>query len=303
MKHSAATIALRASTKTLWIIVMTVFGFVFAYPFIYGLLASLMLQKEYGFQGSMLAIPTAPTLQNYAKFMTLNNAGAIGPFFNSVGRAAWATFVVCSVSVLVGYPLARYEFKIKKAVIIGIVAAQVIPGVLTMIPSFLLVSRIPFVGGNNWAGFGGRGLINNKLMLFLPLGWGVLLWAFLFMQAIKGFPRSFEEAAEIDGYGFWSILLKIVLPMQGPILAVIAINTALGSWNDWLTPFLYINRPGDSTLAGWLGTLIANLGRSGIPDYPRVYALGTLTIIPPFVIFLIFQKHIIQGISSVGIKG
>jgi ABC-type glycerol-3-phosphate transport system permease component len=113
MKHSVPTIIFGAVRKTIWIVVMTVVAVIFAYPFIYGLLASFMLQKDYGFLGSMLVIPKAPTLLNYTKFMTLGVSGAIKPFLNSVERAAWATFVVVSVSVLVGYVLARYEFKIK----------------------------------------------------------------------------------------------------------------------------------------------------------------------------------------------
>jgi multiple sugar transport system permease protein len=262
-----------------------------------------MTLVEFGNIGSIWVWPKNPTFANYALLLTLDVTGVLNPFLNSVERAAWGTFVTVSIAVLGGYTLARYEFKIKKGVLIGIVAAQVIPGVLTMIPAFLLISRIPFVGGNDWMGFGGHGLINNKLVLFIPVGWGVFLWAFLFMQAIKGFPRSFEEAAEIDGYGFWSILFRIVLPMQGPILAVIAINTALGNWNDWLTPFLYINRTADSTITAWLGTLTSQLQRFGTKNYPGVYALGTLAVLPPFAIFFVFQKYIIQGISSVGIKG
>jgi multiple sugar transport system permease protein len=112
-----------------------------------------------------------------------------------------------------------------------------------------------------------------------------------------------EEAAEIDGCGFWGILLRIVVPMQAPILTVIAINTALSNWNDWLTPFLYINRVSDSTITAWLGTLTSNLQQFGDKDYPRVFALATVAVIPPFMIFLFLQKYIIQGIASAGVKG
>ena len=291
----------KALGKTFWVVVMTVISLVFAYPFLYSILGSLMLKEEFGNMGTMLPIPEQVTLKNFAYVFSME--GGFAPLLNSLQRAAWYTFWTVVMSMLCGYVLARYEFRGKRVFIIAIIAAQVIPSVLTLIPSYILVSKIPFAGGNNWMGQGGHGLINNKLMLYLPLSWGSLLWVFLFMQSMKSFPRAIEEAAEIDGCGFWRMMVRVVLPLQGPIIAVIAINTALGNWNDWLTPFLYINDVGDSTLTAWLATLTSNLQQFGEKDYPKVFALATVAVIPPFLIFLFFQKYIIQGIASAGIKG
>lgn len=199
--------------------------------------------------------------------------------------------------------LARYQFKGKTFVIVFIIVSQVIPTVLTLIPSFVMVSKIPFVGGNNWMGMGGHGLIDNPLMLYLPFGWGTLLWAFLFMQSQKSLPSAFEEAAEMDGCGFWRMMFQVVIPMQLPIIAVIAITNALSYWNDWMTPFIYINSTQFTTLTAWLGTLTASLQKFGDKNYPLVFALATISVIPPLVIFLAFQKYIIQGIASAGVKG
>ena len=291
----------KALGKTFWVVVMTVISLVFAYPFLYSILGSLMLKEEFGNMGTMLPIPEQVTLKNFAYVFSME--GGFAPLLNSLQRAAWYTFWTVVMSMLCGYVLARYEFRGKRVFIIAIIAAQVIPSVLTLIPSYILVSKIPFAGGNNWMGQGGHGLINNKLMLYLPLSWGSLLWVFLFMQSMKSFPRAIEEAAEIDGCGFWRMMVRVVLPLQGPIIAVIAINTALGNWNDWLTPFLYINDVGDSTLTAWLATLTSNLQQFGEKDYPKVFALATVAVIPRFLIFLFFQKYIIQGIASAGIKG
>lgn len=291
----------KALGKTFWVVVMTVISLVFAYPFLYSILGSLMLKEEFGNMGTLLPIPEQVTLKNFAYVFSME--GGFAPLLNSLQRAAWYTFWTVVMSMLCGYVLARYEFRGKRVFIIAIIAAQVIPSVLTLIPSYILVSKIPFAGGNNWMGQGGHGLINNKLMLYLPLSWGSLLWVFLFMQSMKSFPRAIEEAAEIDGCGFWRMMVRVVLPLQGPIIAVIAINTALGNWNDWLTPFLYINDVGDSTLTAWLATLTSNLQQFGEKDYPKVFALATVAVIPPFLIFLFFQKYIIQGIASAGIKG
>ncbi len=173
---------------------------------------------------------------------------------------------------------------------------------LTLIPTFVMVSHIPLVGGNDLFGNGGKGLYDSQLMLFLPLSWGYLLWPFLFMQSMKSLPRSFEEAAELDGAGFFQTILKVIVPMQKPILTVVAINVALNTWNDWMTPFLYINSTKKTTLPAYLATLTASLQNYGQKDYPKVFALATLAIIPPLFIFLFLQKYIVQGIASAGIK-
>jgi len=293
--------SVRAALRTVWLVTMTILALVFAYPFIYGLFGSMMYKTEFGEMGTLLPIPKIVTFMNYHFVFSLD--GAINPLINSLTRSGWYTLLVTTMALLCGYVLSRYNFRGKKALIIAIIATQVVPSVLTLIPSFVLVSKIPFVGGNNMFGEGGRGLINNKLMLFLPLRWDTLLWVFLFSQSMRSFPRAFEEAAEIDGCGFWGTIMRIIVPMQAPILTVIAINMALNNWNDWLTPFLYINRVADSTITAWLGTLTSNLQQFGDKDYPRVFALATIAVIPPFVIFLFLQKYIIQGIASAGVKG
>jgi multiple sugar transport system permease protein len=303
MNHPQSFTAARRVLKILWIAMMAVVSLIYVYPMIYGFLGSLMTLRTFTNMGSLFIFPKSPTLNNYKMFLSPSMDSALRPLLNSFTRSAWWTVINCSVAVLGGYTLARYEFKAKKPILVGIIVAQVIPHVLLMMPTFILISRIPFAGGNNWLGQGGQGLINNSLVLYLPMTWGVFLWSFLFMQSVKSFPRSFEEAAEIDGYGFWNILLRIVLPMQGPILAVVAINSALGTWNDWMTPFLYINKASETTLTAWLGTMTAQLQQMGLKDYPRVFTMATIAMLPPLGIFLGFQKFIIQGIASVGIKG
>ena len=153
------------------------------------------------------------------------------------------------------------------------------------------------------SGNGGHGLYDNKLMLYLPLSWGYLIWTFLFTQSMKSLPVAFEEAAEIDGCGFFKTLTSVILPMQKPIITVIAVNVALNTWNDWMTPFLYINRTSDSTITAYLAVLTSALKQFGDKDYPKIFAIATIAIIPPFAIFLYFQKYIIQGIASAGLKG
>ncbi|MCL2221114.1 MAG: carbohydrate ABC transporter permease [Oscillospiraceae bacterium] len=294
--HKVTAVGLRS----LWYIVMLAIAFIMLYPFIFSLLAGLNTRTEFGHLGALFPVPSEPVWSNLLIIFTPRG---IRPVLNTFMRTAWYTIIVCIMSVLMGYVLSRYNFKGKKFFITAILTTQVIPGVLTLIPAFVMMAHIPFVGGNNWMGMGGRGLINNSLAIYLPLGWTFLIWVFLFMQAMKGLPRGFEEAAEIDGCGFWRTIFQVIIPMQLPIIAVIAVNVALGVWNDWLIPFMYISDIQRSTLPAYLGQLVAALQRFGDRDYPRIFALSTVAIIPPFIIFFFLQRYIIQGIASAGIKG
>ncbi len=293
--------ASRSILKTVWIAGMMVLVLFMLYPFIYSFLGALNNKTDFGTMGTLLPLPEKPEFGNFA--YAFSKSG-IRPLLNTLYRTVWYTFWNVAVAVLLGYVMARYEFKGKRIFLVFIICSQVIPSVMTLIPSFVMMSKIPFAGGNNWMGMGGHGLINNPLVLYLPFGWSVLLWVFLFMQSMKSLPKDFEEAAEIDGCNFRLTLTRVVLPMQKPILAVIAANTALNTWNDWLTPFMYINRIKDSTLPAYIGMLATSLQEmSGDRDFPRLFGLSCVSIIPPLLIFLMFQKHIVQGIASAGIKG
>ncbi len=287
--------------KIIWVAGMTVLVLVMLYPFIYSILGALNEKTEFTNMGKLLPIPAVP---NFGNFSYAFSKSGIKPLLNTVYRTIWYTVWIVTIAVLLGYVMARYEFKGKKVFIVFIVCSQVIPSVMTLIPTFVMMSKIPFAGGNNWMGMGGHGLINNPLAIYLPIGWNVLIWVFLFMQSMKSLPKDFEEAAEIDGCNFWYSMIKIVFPMQKPIIAVIAANTALSTWNDWLGPFMYINRIKDSTLPAYLGMLATSLMEmSGDRDFPKLFGLSCVSIIPPLLIFLFFQKYIIQGFASAGIKG
>ncbi|MCL2217861.1 MAG: carbohydrate ABC transporter permease [Defluviitaleaceae bacterium] len=292
--------AVKIVTRSIWYIVLSVLAFIMLYPFIFTLLAGMNTSAEFGHAGALFPVPEVPQFGNLLFMFT---PAGLRPLINTFTRTAWYTIVVSLMAILMGYVLARYRFRGKNFFLVTILATQMIPSVLTLIPAFVMMAHIPFVGGNNWMGMGGRGLINNSLAIYLPLGWGFLIWVFLFMQSMKSLPRDFEEAAELDGCGFWRTLFTIIVPMQMPMIAVIAVNVALGVWNDWLIPFLYINDIQRSTLPAWMGQLVAALQQFGDRDYPRIFAMSAVAILPPFFIFLFLQKYIIQGIASAGVKG
>ena len=287
-------------SRTVWYIIMLVVAFVMLYPLLFSLLAGLNTRAEFGHMGALFPVPSEPQFQN---LLFMFSPRGLRPLLNTFLRTGWYTTIVCLMAVLIGYVMARYKFKGKKFVLIAILGTQVIPSVLTLIPAFIFMSRLPFIGGNDWTGYGGRGLINNPLSIFLPLGWSFLIWVFLFMQTMKSLPKDFEEAAELDGCGFWRMMFQVIIPMNKPIIAVIAVSVALQVWNDWFIPFLYVTDTQHTTLPAYLGTLVAMLQQFGENDYPRIFAMATVATIPPLIIFLLLQRYIIQGIASAGVKG
>ena len=286
--------------KLLWYIGMSLLAVIMIYPLFFAILGGFNQLSEFTEMGALLPISKDPTMEHWVYAFTPN---ALVPLLNSVLRATWYTVLITAEAILMGYVMVRYEFKGKKFVLSFILVTQVIPGVLTMIPTFVMVSRLPLIGGNDILGRGGHGLYNNKLILYLQLGWGSLMCVILFMMSMKSQPIAFEEAAELDGCGFWKKIWHVVIPMQKPIITCVMVNNALGNWNDWMTPFMYISDQSKTTLVTYLATLTSALKQfgSGKP-YPKIFALAVVAMIPPFLIFLFFQKNIVQGIASAGVK-
>ena len=286
--------------RSFYILCMLLLVALMIYPLLYSALGGFNHDEDFKSTTTMLPLPKHWTFLNYKYGLT---AGALRALINTFLRTFWYTGIALIIAVLVGYVLARYEFPGKRFFMSFIVVLRVIPGVLMMIPTFVMVSRIPLVGGNDIWGNGGHGLYNNMLILFIHLGSGYLLDALLFRQAMLSLPPAFEESAELDGASFLQILIRVVIPMQKPILSVIAIGTALSTWNDWMTPFLYINDSSRSTLPAYIASLTSTLNNfKDNPQYAKIFALATLATIPPLVLFLLLQKYIVQGIASAGVK-
>ena len=197
--------------RAVWLVFMSAVALIMLFPLIYSVLGGFNTKTEFTSLSRILPIPTKWVMSNY---IFAFSTSAIKPLINTFMRTAWYTVIVLVMSTLVGYVMARYEFRFKKTFFAIIIAAQVIPSVLTLIPTFVMVSNIPLVGGNNILGQGGQGLYNNQLMLYLPLSWGYLLWVFLFMQSMKSLPIAFEEAAELVRK------VEIASPAEGQLIGL-----------------------------------------------------------------------------------
>ena len=189
--------------------------------------------------------------------------------------------IFCSTSA---YAFARLEFTGRDKLFYLYLATMMIPGQVTLIPAFVLMRWLDWV--------------DTPLALIVP-GLGSAFGIFLLRQFFLSIPRELEDAAKIDGYGLFGIYARIILPLSKPALAALAVFTFLGSWNDFLWPFVVINTPERMTLPVGLSFLSANHAT----EWTKLMAGSTLSLIPTVIIFLLAQRYFVEGITVTGLKG
>jgi len=189
--------------------------------------------------------------------------------------------LVCSLSA---YAFARLEFRGRDKLFYLYLATMMIPGQVTLIPAFILM------GWLHW--------IDTAWALIVP-GLGSAFGIFLLRQFFLTIPRELEDAAKIDGYGLFGIYWRIILPLSKPALATLAVFTFLGSWNDFLWPFVVINTPENMTLPVGLSFLQQNY----TTQWPQLMAGSTMSLIPVVIVFLLAQRYFVEGITMTGLKG
>lgn len=217
-------------------------------------------------------------------FVTAFAKAPIGKWFlNSVFITVVVTVAVILTSTLIGYVFAKYEFKGKKVLFLLLLATMMIPGQITMIPRYLLVQKLH--------------LFNTQWALIVPNITSVFS-VYLAKQFIEDIPGSLCDAAKIDGAGPIRIYWSVILPNIKPAIGSIGIFTAMRQWNDYLNPLLMLNDIDKMTLP--LGLVMFDSQRA--VDLSATMAVATMVMMPMILIFLMFQKQFIKGLTMSGIK-
>jgi len=226
-------------------------------------------------------ISTAVTFINYIDIARSGNM--LNYFFNSV----LVGFLVTSGNILfcfmTGYALSRGRFIGRKFWLYTVIFVLMIPAHVLIIPLYIIVNKI--------------GIYDSYLALILPFLVNPI-GIFLIKQYIDTLPSSMEEAARIDGAGEFRILIRIVMPLCKPALAVLAIQAFLTNWNSFLFPFILTSSESVRTLPVGLALY---QGYQAI-DWPHLMAGSSLAVIPVLIVFLIFQRQIVSGITAGAIK-
>ncbi len=250
-------------------------------PFAWMLLGSLKTQGEL-LRDPSGWLPQSPTLGNYQTWFADLGIGQY--FFNSLLVATVTVagnLLFCSMT---GYALAKMDFPGKRVLFTMVMVTLMVPGVVTFVPLFVMVSKL--------------GLVNTYPALILPF-LASPIGVFLMRQFMSGIPDSLIESARIDGAGDIRIFARIILPLSGPPLATLAILTFLASWNNFLWPLVAAQSNEKYTLPVALS--LFSQGQSAT-NYGLLLAGSVLVITPIVVLFISLQRFFIQSVASTGIK-
>ena len=226
--------------------------------------------------------PNAASLDNYTLLFAKLDFATY--FANSVIVAVVVTAGTLIFCSMLGYALAMLEFPGKRALLLLVLATLMIPGVVTFVPLFVLVANAGLID-----------TLPGLILPFLAAPFGV----FLMRQFISGLPPDLLDAGRVDGAGELRIFFRIILPLCGPALATLGILTFLGSWNSFLWPLVVAQTEGTYTLP--VALALYSIGQNST-QYGLLMAGACVVVLPLLVVFLMFQRHVIEGIATTGIK-
>ncbi len=229
----------------------------------------------------MHIIPREFTLDGYIKVLTGS------PFFKWLGNSIFITctntIVILFTSSLVGYVFARFRFRGKDFLFAMLMFTMMVPAQVTMITTFIIIDDI--------------GLYDSVWALIIPSFVNVF-GIYLCKQYCEEIPRELIESARIDGAGDFQIYWKIVLPQIKPAIGALAIFTFMEYWNDYLNPLIYLSSTDKMTLP----LALSYFSTQHSTDLSATMAASALIMIPAAVVFIIFQKQFIKGLSMTGMK-
>lgn len=266
-----------------WVYVVLAAGLVLLCgPFLWMLVGSIRPEAELR-QVPPTWIPDSLTFDNYRELFTRLDFPTY--FFNSVVVATVITLGNMLFCSMLGYALAKLDFPGRRTMFAVVMAMLMVPGMVTFIPLFVLVSNL--------------GLTNTYAGLILPWLAGPL-GVFLMRQFISGLPDELLEAARIDGASELRIFARVVMPLCGPALATLGILTFLASWNNFLWPLVVAQTEDKYTLP--VAVALYAVGQNST-DYGLLMAGAVVTVLPMIALFIALQRYFVQGIAVTGLKG
>lgn len=267
--------------KLILYVVLSFGAIVMVLPFIWTVLSSL---KNMGqtFAYPVKIFPDPVVWENYPESLSAL------PF----GRAYWNSFYIAAIVVIfqlltatmAGYSFAKLKFRGHGVIFVLFLATMMVPSQVTMIPLFLIMKKI--------------GLLGSHMSLILPAALFNAFGVFLMRQFIEGLPDELEEAAIIDGASVPQIFFRIIIPLVKPSMAAFGIFVFLGQWNSFMYPLIFLNKTETFTVP-----LLLNFFKGTYAtDYPLLMAGTVISVVPVLIVYLFFQKQIIQGIAITGMK-
>ncbi len=276
----------RLIRKILYHTLVLALGFLMIYPVLWMISGSFKDNAEI-LRGTLSLIPAKAKLSNYATGWKGFGGTTFATFFkNSFFVTSVATFGTVLSSSLVAYSLSRFRFRGRNFWFMCMLATMMLPGQVIMIPQYLIYYRL--------------GLVPGYTPLILPNFCGQAFFIYQMMQFMQGIPKELDEAAKIDGCSKYAIYWRIILPLLKPAIVTTVIIQFYWKWDDYMGPLLYLSRPKSYT-ASIAIKLFAD--SASVTDFGAMFAMSTFSLIPVFLIFLFFNKYLVEGIGTSGLKG
>lgn len=285
----------RMISQILLTVVLAVLSFLIVAPFLLAILTSLKPLAEIQ-SADFSILPKEWHFDNYVLAMQQGDWPRY--FLNSITVTLVTVFFAVLFNTLAGFAFARFDFKGSKFLFFFLLIGIMVPAQVTLIPTFFMMKQFPLVGGNNIFGVGGTGFYDTLPGLIIPYVAGSF-GVFLCRQFFLGFPKSLDEAAEIDGANKWQLYFRIYLPLSKPIIATLIITKSSQIWNDYLWPVILTTSNQNRTVQLGL-TVFRN---ETVIQWHYLMAATMIVIAPLVIMFVFLQKYYVGGIMAGGVKG
>lgn len=259
-------------------------GIITALPLVWMVSASFKrLSEIYRFPPTL--IPRTFTIANYERL--LRDWPFLHWYWNSFIVAVLVTLATLFFSSLAGFGFAKYRFRGSRALFMLMLGSTMIPFELILVPLFILMSRL--------------GWTNSYASLIIPF-MAPAIGIFLMRQYISTLPTELVEAARIDGASELTIYWRIILPLARPALGALAVLTFLGSWNSFLWPLTVLRDRANMTFPVGLANMVGGVTAGSEPPIGATMAASTLVTVPVIIVFLLVQRHYVEGLTAASIK-
>jgi multiple sugar transport system permease protein len=229
-------------------------------------------------------IPHNPTLDNFKT--AFNSRNFVTALFNSVRVAVSTSVLVTTLTAMMAYSFARFDFPGKRLIFYTMLAMMMVPTMMLIIPQFLLAKRLD--------------LLNSLNGLILVYTAGAMAFnMFLLRGFFESLPRELEESALIDGANHFVIFTRIMVPLAKPALSTVGVFSFLGAWDEYVWALTVLTDVHKRTLP----IAIANFRGVHASDWGLIFAASLTAVIPTVVIFVFFQRYFVQGITTGAVKG
>lgn len=271
-------------SKRLVVYAVLLAGLVFVvFPY-WSMFTTSLRPQTYTFETVPRLWPEETTSRNYVDALNQANVGRF--FLNSMVVATATTVITVLVASLLAYAFARLEFPFKEPLFMLFLFGAMIPPVMLIIPQFMVAKQLALL--DKLAGL---------VVVYVTMN--ISMQTFLLRGFFEDIPRDLEEAALLDGAGRWDIFWRLVLPLSKPGLSVVAIFTFIYGFTEFPWAHVAVRKTMQRTLP--VGIMLFQ--QDHLTRWGLVFAASIMATIPIFIVFLIFQKHFIRGISTTGMKG